>query len=246
MKHSEMTSADIEQLLRNRFCPPAWAFIPQVRSGTGFVSAVRTADAIAMGLWPSRGLHLYGFEIKIYRNDWLKELMNPAKAEEIASFCDFWWVVAPKDIVKIEEVPASWGLMIPHGSTTKIVKQAEQLKPQQIDKLFLAAILRRAQETIAPEVKISDAFKEGEKKGEEKINQNFEYERRQHQSFKDTVATFEKASGVRIADTWCLEDIGAAVRMVADGEHLNVKKQLEYLLTSAKNIVTNIENNLKE
>ena len=47
-------------------------------------------------VWPSRGLYLHGFEIKVHRNDWLRELKNPAKAEEIAGYCHFWWVVATR------------------------------------------------------------------------------------------------------------------------------------------------------
>ena len=161
----EITASDIEDMLFNRFCPPAWALIPQVRSATGYITQVRTADALAMGLWPSRGLELHGFEIKIYRSDWLNELRNPAKAEEIAGYCDFWLLVAPKDLIKVEELPTPWGLMIPHGKTTKIVKQAEKLKSSPPDKLFLAAILRRAQEVITPQAKINESYKKGKEEG---------------------------------------------------------------------------------
>jgi hypothetical protein len=52
-----------------------------------------------MGLWPSRGLKLMGFEIKAGRGDWLGELRNPRKAESIARFCDQWWVVATQDVI---------------------------------------------------------------------------------------------------------------------------------------------------
>ena len=107
MKKEEksFTASDIEDLLSNRFCAPAWAFLPQVRNGTGFLNVTRTVDAIAMGLWPSRGLYMHGFEIKVRRGDWLNELRNPEKAEEIGQFCDFFWVVAPKEVIKFEEVP---------------------------------------------------------------------------------------------------------------------------------------------
>ena len=50
----------IEELLRQRFGPPHFAFLEQVRAGAGFDQ--RTADAMAMGLWKSRGLDLHGFE----------------------------------------------------------------------------------------------------------------------------------------------------------------------------------------
>jgi hypothetical protein len=90
-------TADLERRLRARFQPPAYAWLPQVGDSTGLVR--RHADAIVMGLWPSRGLTLMGFEIKAGRGDWLRELRDPRKAEEIAAFCDEWWIVAPQDAI---------------------------------------------------------------------------------------------------------------------------------------------------
>jgi len=66
-------------------------------------------------LWPSRGLHLMGFEIKAGRGDWLRELKDPGKAEGIAAYCDQWWVVAPAEVIvprrhRLELQPALAGL----------------------------------------------------------------------------------------------------------------------------------------
>ena len=66
----ERTESDLTDALKARFCLPAWAFFPAVRNAAGF-DANRTADGIAMSLWPSRGLEVYGFEIKVSRGDWL-------------------------------------------------------------------------------------------------------------------------------------------------------------------------------
>jgi hypothetical protein len=230
----------LEQLLRNRFCPPAYAFLPQVRNGTGYLKTTRTVDAIAMGLWPSRGLYLNGFEIKVRRNDWFNELKNPEKAEEIAQFCDFFYVVAPKDIVKIEEVPNNWGLMIPHGATTKVIKEARQLKTTPIDKLFLAAILRKAQETITPETKLIKARTEGFKNGKKSAEVDFKYDKEKHNELQKTIREFESKSGVRI-DKWHYEDIGEAVKMVLAGEHLRAKEELQSLLKKAERITEQIK-----
>lgn len=243
MDNKIITASDIEELLSNRFCPPAWAFIPQVRNGTGFLKTMRTADALAMGPWPSRGLHLHGFEIKISKGDWINELKNPEKGEEIAQFCDFWWVVAPKGVVNAADVPDNWGLMIPFGCTVKIIKAAKQLKPQKIDRLFLAAILRRAQETICPEIEIKEAYEDGRKKGKEETEQNNKFYIQQYDDLKERVARFEKSSGV-IIYSWNTERIGEAVRMVLNSEHLRVKEDLKHLLTNAKDIVANIEKQL--
>jgi hypothetical protein len=53
-----------------------WVLLPQVRAGTGgYVQ--RTADAIAINCWRSRGMVLHGFEFKSRRSDWLRELKAP-------------------------------------------------------------------------------------------------------------------------------------------------------------------------
>ena len=56
-------TVDLERRLRTRYQAPAYAYLPQVGDSTGY-SVHRHADAIVMSLWPSRGLHLMGFEIK--------------------------------------------------------------------------------------------------------------------------------------------------------------------------------------
>lgn len=237
------TADDLERLLGNRFCSPGFAFIPQVRNGTGYLKTTRTADALAMGLWPSRGLFLHGFEIKVQCGDWIKELKNPEKAEALAQFCDFWWIVAPQDIIKPEEIPTTWGLMVPFGETTKIIKQAQQLTPEPIDKLFLAALLRRAQEVVTPEAKLKSSFDEGKKKGREEFKQEFEYATRDYKELQQAVLLFEKKSGVSI-DKWSSENIGDAVRMVLDGEHLRIKVNLQNLLEQSERITARIKEEL--
>lgn len=239
------TSEDIEDLLRERFCPPAWAFLPQVRNGTGFSRSARTIDAIAMSLWPSRGLHMHGFEIKVRRGDWLNELKNPQKAEDLAQFCDFFWLAAPKDIVNTDEVPANWGLIIPHKAKCKVLREATILKPKPIDNLLLAAILRRAQETITPDHKINKAREEGRTLGRESAEIGWKYEKDEYISFKNTVAEFEKKSGIHI-DKWDRGEIGEAVRIVLRGEHLNLKSRLESLLETAEKIHEAIKKELTE
>jgi len=82
-----VTEADVLDALRYRHRPPAWAFLEKVRNGTGYQRDARTADAIAMSVWPSRGLTLHGFEVKVVRGDWLRELRDPEKADEFFKYC---------------------------------------------------------------------------------------------------------------------------------------------------------------
>lgn len=238
-----MDSNEIEQLIKEKFPEPTYAFLSQVRNGTGFSKLPRTADAIAMCLYPSRGLHLHGFEIKVYRNDWLNELKNPDKAEEISQFCDFWWIVACPEVVNVIEVPVNWGLMSA-GKSLKVIKEAKLLTVKPIDKLFLAAILRRAQSMITPEAKLLKAFKDGQEAGMKYKDETFKSAYEKHQLLIKEIETFEKASGVRIGQYHNNEQIGKAVYQVLHGEHVKVKQRLEQLLYLSEEITKHIKEEL--
>lgn len=79
----------------------------------------RRVDAVHVGFTSSSGRILTGHEIKVSRSDWLHELDQSDKADRWADQCHAWYVVAPSvEIVKPEEVPHGWGLMVPNPRTT--------------------------------------------------------------------------------------------------------------------------------
>lgn len=140
-----MKTAEVKAILKAHHAKSEWAILFEVANATG-AGGNRYADAIAMGLWPSRGLHIHGYEIKVSRSDWLKELKNPCKADEIGKFCDYWWIVAPVGIVKEEELPETWGLYeVVDGKLVKKVAAAKNEYVTPLTRPFLAALLRRAQ-----------------------------------------------------------------------------------------------------
>jgi hypothetical protein len=140
------TAADVRKAMRARYAPPEWALFDEVRDSTG--GATRSADALAMNLFPSRGLRLHGFEIKVSRSDWLHELKQPHKSEAIQRFCDHWWIVTPADIVKDGELPPTWGHLILKGNGLNCAAKAPDLGREPWTPAFLAALLRRAHEAM--------------------------------------------------------------------------------------------------
>src|ERR1700733_1186524 len=137
------STARVYSALRERYRLPEYTLLTEVPDATGF-GKTRSADAVVMSCWPSRGLDLTGFEIKVSRSDWVKELRNPAKAERICAYCDFWFVVvgSPK-IIGVGELPVTWGLLEPKGEKLVIAREATRLTPAPVDRSFLAALLRR-------------------------------------------------------------------------------------------------------
>jgi len=241
MNESQLTVA-----LEKRYGGEAWAFLPQVRNGTGFQRKVdRTADAIAMSLWPSRGLEIHGFEIKCYRGDWVKELKQPEKAEEICRFCDRWWIVAGDDnIVRDGELPPTWGLLVADGDKLKVKVEAPTLTPQPLDKLFLAAILRKAKERVVPQAetkeKLADEYAKGQKRGEESAKIDIQRLEMELKHYKDSVTEFEAKAGVRIIG-WNAGNIGDAVNFVRGGGVEKIQRGIPDLLATAKGIVAYLE-----
>lgn len=140
-----MNCSDIRKLMHIRYAAPEWALFEEVANGTGG-SIKRYADAIAVGLFPSRGLSIQGFEIKVSRSDLKSELMNPEKAEEIAQYCDRWWIVAPAGMVKPEELPETWGLVEAYENCLRNKKEAAKLEAKPLTRKFFCALARRAHE----------------------------------------------------------------------------------------------------
>ena len=93
--------------------------------------------------------------MKVSRFDLLRELRDPAKAEAVAQHCDRFWLVAPKEVVlDSDELPAGWGwLRLGADSSLRAAKRAPLLPGRdaagQVDRQFVAALLRRAAEAMA-------------------------------------------------------------------------------------------------
>jgi len=207
VSHSE---SGLTTLLRKRFAAPEFAFLPQVRNQTGFRRTVRTADALAMSLYPSRGLHLYGFEIKCSRSDWGRDRDDPSKADEIAKHCHFWFVVAPSEkVVPIEELPATWGLILAtkDGKSVRTVKAPKQIEVAPLSHSFLAAILRKAasaemipRSEIAKEIEI--ACERARSSEREQARLNGERTERKLRELQEAVNAFSKRSGINPAQAY--------------------------------------------
>jgi len=142
-----ITTAQLEAAMSKRWSAPEYALLWEVADATGGRQS-RMADALIMGLYPSRTIDLEGVEIKTHRSDWLKEMRNPGKAEAISRYCDFWWVHATPDVVKPDELPAGWGLRVYNGRIWSTVHQAERRSPEPIPRTFLAALLRRSDQQM--------------------------------------------------------------------------------------------------
>lgn len=230
-----MTEFELFRLLRDHFPPREFALLPQVANGIG-AGAFRHCDALALGLWPSRGIRLHGFEIKTYRGDWIRELKAPEKAEAVAQYCNHWWIVAGHvGMVNPEELPPNWGLweFVPEKKALKKKAPAPFLKAKAVDLAFVAAMLRRAQEVVTPDAIIAEAKEQAFKDGRQAGEANGKHAIEDLAKVRGQIRDFEKASGVKI-DTWEGSEIGEAVRLVLND---TVSNRTERLRAIAKSIL---------
>lgn len=214
--------------MKLRYDSGSWALMFNVGDGTGSAQS-GWADAIAMSLWPSRGLHLHGFEFKASRTDWLKELKRPDKADKFWRFCDYWWlVVTDRAIVKEGELPDTWGLLaLDNKATLRIVKQAAKLTPQSIDEPFLAGMLRAAGKAVAKDN--HDAFQAAFDRGWHAAMKDREgdagRDAKALANLKANVEAFEQASGIRITEYVNGSEHAATVKAVIDGKWTKLAAQ---------------------
>lgn len=231
------TEAEMLDLLRARYSEQhgngeAWAFVTHVRNAAGF-DASRTCDAIAMALWPSRGLVLHGIEVKCSRSDWLRELKAPAKAETFAGLVDRWYLaIADRTIVRVGELPEGWGLLVARGNRLVQETEAQPLHegdgplknrplPAGLNRSALAALLRSACRQADATPAEVDAARETERQHwADRVDRANEEAR----AVRVVITRFERESGVRLT-TWAgtLDDaerdrVAHALRLTLTGE----------------------------
>jgi hypothetical protein len=242
---------DTWSILKKHYPEAQYAVMAEVSDMAGF-SRSRSADYIVMGLWPSRGLHLQGIELKSHRSDWLLELKNPKKAENIFQYCDmFSLLTSDETVAKLEEIPSNWGWMNIEKGKIRIIKPAPLLTPVPLSRSFLAAILKRAQDKSkfvhvdAIEDRVRAAFASGKddnKRNTDKISKH-------NTELITLIRDFKEASGIDLEHypRWQTspKKIGDAVKFIEQGGADTIKKELLQLEKTAFEIVEKITKTLK-
>lgn len=226
---SRLKQPGVHGALCRKYSDPEYAIFFEVHDKIGAHNT--SADAIAMGLWKSRGQDLHGFEIKDFRSDWLRELKNPAKAERISSYCDYWWLATSTDqVAKLDEIPSKWGLMVLKGRNLHVVKAAPRLEAQPMSRQFLAALLRRGHEDVMSDDRVRAAIDKAREEGEKRAIDNNQHEfriaTRERDNYKRAIEEFEQASGIKI-DRYDGAYLGQAVKFLREmNQNAREKKSL--------------------
>jgi hypothetical protein len=189
----------IYDLLRARHAAPEWALLEEVGERP---AGSRWADGIAINLWSSRGYAIHGFEVKVSRSDWLRELKQPAKAEALFRNCDYWWLVAEKGIVKDGELPPSWGHLERRGNSLYTVVAAPRLQPVALSRAFFASLVRRSHEQIdrLAAAQFQDKLREARALEREHAQREIGQAKSELDAMRQRIMQFEKSTGIAFDD----------------------------------------------
>lgn len=215
----------------------------------------RQMDALAFGLYSSHGYPLHGFEVKSDRGDWLREIENPAKSGPLVERVDAYWLVAPREIVKPEEIPEGWGwYSLNAGGRMKKERTPAKRRPT-LDRSDLARLLLRMRKEYG-----LDAF--GRHRLQYQIRQEVMEECRaearrevedphgivtKYRNLSEQVEAFERASGIDITSEWPLPPAkyGEGIRAVLEDPN-SAMSNLEGALRSIEGAAASTKDALRE
>lgn len=203
-------SDDVAAALRDRFCLPEWAIFFEVRDATGFAGEGRSADAVAMNCYPSRGMEVHGIEIKVSRSDWMRELRNPDKSIAVQKYCDRWWIACPAGTMMTGELPPTWGHLEFEGGKLRQIREAPKLDCAPMSRTFVASILRSSSTLSSAGVRasIEAAVAKERQRGEAAAEQRLDVARRNATEAMEKVAQIKEATGIDLASySWSADDI---------------------------------------
>lgn len=251
---SSYTADDIRIAIANTYKKDSVVLF-EVPNAVGF-SRTRIADCLVFNLWPSRGLTLTGMEIKISRQDWKKELDSPEKADIIASYCDYWYLVTANDgVVADGEVPELWGWMELQGQ--KLITRKKAIKNTNVlswPREFIASLVKKASDvdmgllrgTIKAEV-----GEEHQKRLDSIKNKHaFELEllEKRISTFESKVAQFEQKTGLCVSPEtvpFTSEVLGIAKILATSGPDRYVDR-LKNLQLGIANIQAELDRKIRD
>lgn len=249
----ERPAVSLETMIALRHPSPEWATFFEVQNGTGWYgpgrTRIRRADALAFGIWQSRGYAVHGFEIKRSRSDWLKELADPEKSDAIGRFCDRWWLVIDSPKIALDsEVPESWGILAPRAGVLAVRRDAPKREAEPLTRPQIAAILRQVGETTVPKTLLNKMVAERLEEATRRAIENQAYEDRSRASeleqLKREVAAFQEASGLSISCYTDGRQLGESVALVRNLSRVTGDERLKQAREELLQLVSFIDRDL--
>lgn len=212
----------------------------------------RRMDAWAVGCYRTNGWPILGFEVKVERADWLRELRSAAKSDPLFERSDEWYLVSPPDVAVLEEVPPAWGWITVTARGCRIARRAPRREKALVDRNTVLRCLFKLEERMIEERRAAveeasgtaDAWREEERA---RLRRSLEASSGEAagelRRLQEKVHDFEQAAGFQITSWPHPRTFGAAVRLLVESRHLRVR--WEEVLREAQGIAATATKVLK-
>ena len=226
---TKLSTPALGDLLRAKYPRDRYALFFDVPDAVG-LDQRRRIDALAFGIWQSVGREIQGFELKVSRSDWLRELKQVNKADPFIAICDrFWLVTADSSIAKIDEVPACWGWMSATANGLRVQRPASKLPGvgNAIPRNFLIGVLRRMQDDLIGSPEVRTEIQRQVNEATSRLDDRIKYKTRDAESkvaaLQEKIDKFREQSGIDLND-WRMGNVGKIVKhlqLLGFGDGLN-------------------------
>lgn len=237
MEESKVTANDIRKALREKYKDPDWFLGFEVGDATGSMVS-RHADAIAINQYPSRRYEVRGFEIKVSKQDLKRELEESAKADALAKYCNYWFLVVPKGLTDGMQIPEPWGIIEYADGKLRQKKKAEYAK-NTIDYGFMCGFIRgirRMNYSVLADIAKKERQLTIEHLDMEVRNKLYDYEKLQ-----ERLEMLKKRTGIDLTKRYWLDeyDINAmalAKRLLASHDDISMICSVKHLTSDLANV----------
>lgn len=133
--------------------PPRHVVAEHVRYDPAWGHSI--ADAISVDTWRAgkTGHCLHGYEVKVSRGDFMREVRDPSKHYVWARHCRYWWIVVPDQSVAIGKgakvwLPYGWGLLVLRGRWLhQVIAAQRRPQPEPLPWAATAGLMRATAQT---------------------------------------------------------------------------------------------------
>ena len=144
-----LTAGEVAHALHKMFRSPEWMAVEELHiSGLNrYIDfwAIKIEEQIKPMRYPKKGfefLSIHAIEIKISRQDFMKELKEPAKRLGAELFSNYFSFAAPRGVIELDEIPEGIGYIEIQGNKPKLIRLADYTRAEPPDWSFIASLGR--------------------------------------------------------------------------------------------------------
>ena len=227
----KVTADEIRTALESAYSAPEWYLGFEVGNSTG-AGCRRHADAVAINAYASKGFEIRGFEIKVSKSDLKSELENGIKSDEIARFCDHWFLVVPKGLTDGFTIPPTWGIIEWTETGLRQKKKAELLEKQPLTPGFVCAMMRGRERTMSGTA--AKASEELRNQIRREVSYSLQSDAKKLVELREKLEEIKSATGISL-DTW--EPAEHIIRRLKAAEKIDlVSRKVSLIQSYAKDV----------